>query len=170
MLLEQRTGVPVVGVVPYLEDLALPEEDAASLVSRQTPAACVEIAVVRLPHLANFDEFAQLAAEPDVAVRYVTRPDELRAPDLGHPGSRRCSISKMGQTVLFRPTGSSPGHTSTVSSNASNPAKPSCAPWLLRAAMRGSLSQCKAATTSTIAWPTSSKPNCASINFTLPTR
>jgi adenosylcobyric acid synthase len=48
----------------------------------QTAAACVEIAVVRLPHLANFDEFAHLAAEPGVALRYVTRPEEMRAPDL----------------------------------------------------------------------------------------
>jgi adenosylcobyric acid synthase len=42
----------------------------------------VEIAIVRLPHIANFDEFAALANEPRVALRYVTRPDELRAPDL----------------------------------------------------------------------------------------
>jgi adenosylcobyric acid synthase len=81
-LLEQRTGVPVLGVIPYLEDLLVPEEDAASLAPRYTSSACVEIAVVRLPHLANFDEFAQLAAEPNVAVRYITHPEELRAPDL----------------------------------------------------------------------------------------
>jgi len=88
-LLETRTGVPVVGVVPYLSDLRLPDEDAASLIERPANGACVEIAVVRLPHLANFDEFAAFAAERGVAVRYVTRPEELRAPDLVVvPGSK----------------------------------------------------------------------------------
>ena len=60
-LLRERTGVPVVGVVPYLEDLALPEEDAASLRQRSVTLRVVDIAVVRLPHVANFDEFGPLA-------------------------------------------------------------------------------------------------------------
>jgi adenosylcobyric acid synthase len=81
-MLEERTGVPVVGVVPYLDHLMLPEEDAASLVSRPSPDASVEIAVIRLPHVANFDEWSPLAAEPRVSVRYVSEPEALRAPDL----------------------------------------------------------------------------------------
>jgi adenosylcobyric acid synthase len=44
--------------------------------------ASLEIAVVRLPHIANFDEFSPLAAEPGLNLRYVSRPEELRAPDL----------------------------------------------------------------------------------------
>jgi adenosylcobyric acid synthase len=70
------------GVVPFLPDLRLPEEDAASLTQRDGSDAFVDIAVVRLPHLANFDELGPLAAEPGVQVRYVSRPAELRAPDL----------------------------------------------------------------------------------------
>jgi len=88
-LLEQRTGVPVIGVVPYLEDLVLPEENAASLTERRPRTAWLEIAVVRLPHLANFDEFAAVAAEPGVHLRWVTTPHELRASDLVIlPGSK----------------------------------------------------------------------------------
>jgi adenosylcobyric acid synthase len=88
-LLEERTGVAVIGVVPYLDNLVLPEEDAASLQHRAAPDACLEIAVVQLPHVTNFDEFEALAAEPDVALRYITRPQELRAPDLVIlPGSK----------------------------------------------------------------------------------
>jgi adenosylcobyric acid synthase len=87
--LQQRTGVPVLGVVPYLEDLVLPEEDAASLTEQEARAAWLEIAVVWLPHLANFDEFTALAAEPGVHLRWVTTPHELRAPDLVIlPGSK----------------------------------------------------------------------------------
>jgi adenosylcobyric acid synthase len=82
-LLEQRTGVPVLGVIPYIEDLRVAEEDAANLTPDAARADCaVEIAVVRLPHLANFDEFHLLAAEPGVRLTYVSRPQELRAPDL----------------------------------------------------------------------------------------
>lgn len=81
-LLEQRTGVPVLGVVPFLSELGIAEEDAASLEQRAVDAATVEVAVVRFPHLANFDEFGALALEARVHVRYVTRPEELRAPDL----------------------------------------------------------------------------------------
>jgi adenosylcobyric acid synthase len=74
--------VPVLGVVPFIENLLLPEEDAASLTHRTVTDGFVDIAVVRLPHLANFDEFGALAAEPGVHVRYVSQPAELRAPDL----------------------------------------------------------------------------------------
>src|SRR5579859_5099306 len=81
-LLESRTGVPVVGVVPYLDDLRLPDEDAASFGQPSGADGCVEIAVVRLPHIANFDEFGAIAAETGVSLRYVTHAEELRAPDL----------------------------------------------------------------------------------------
>jgi len=81
-LLEERTGVPVLGVVPFLPDLRLPEEDAAGLTQHTGAEALVEIAVVHLPDLANFDEFGPLAAEPGVQVRYVSQPADLRAPDL----------------------------------------------------------------------------------------
>jgi adenosylcobyric acid synthase len=82
-LLTERTAVPVLGVVPFIEDLRLPEEDAASLFNAPDhPRWVVEIGVVRLPHVSNFDEFGGLAAESGVRLTYVTEPDELRAPDL----------------------------------------------------------------------------------------
>lgn len=81
-LLEERTGVRVRGVMPFIDDLQLPEEDAASLSQPAVADAIVDIAVIRLPHLANFDEFGPLATEPGVHVRFVSQPVELRAPDL----------------------------------------------------------------------------------------
>jgi adenosylcobyric acid synthase len=81
-LLEERTRVAMLGVVPYIHNLGLPEEDAASLEERARPDASVEIAIVRLPHLANFDEFGPLLEEACVSVRYISDPTELRAPDL----------------------------------------------------------------------------------------
>ncbi|MBS1252236.1 MAG: Cobyric acid synthase [Anaerolineales bacterium] len=92
-ILENRGGVPVIGVVPFLHDLAIPEEDAVAL---EQPAAdsstdsgsrclrstaVVDIAVVRLPRIANFDDFDPLAGEPGVQVRYVSSPQALGRPD-----------------------------------------------------------------------------------------
>jgi adenosylcobyric acid synthase len=80
-ILEERGGVPVLGVMPYLSALALPEEDAVAL-DADTPSArgMVDVAVVRFPHVANFDDFDPLRAEPGVGLRYVTTPATLGRP------------------------------------------------------------------------------------------
>src|SRR5688572_2632004 len=82
--LVERTGVPMLGVIPYIKDLDLPEEDSLAfdeVMQRTRASDAVEIAVIRLPRIANFDEFAPLAAEPAVHLRYVERADELGQPD-----------------------------------------------------------------------------------------
>jgi adenosylcobyric acid synthase len=99
--LEERTGCPVLGVVPYLHNLRLPAEDSLSLdghvgSDRALPTAHslgaggpVEIAVVRLPRIANFDDFGPLEAQPGVRLHYVDAPDTLGVPDLVIlPGSK----------------------------------------------------------------------------------
>lgn len=87
-----RTGVPVLGVVPHLPNLDLPEEDSLGLDKAGTiplAAGGLDVAVIRLPRIANFDEFAPLAAEPAVALRYVERADQLGQPDLAIiPGTK----------------------------------------------------------------------------------
>ncbi|MHB0874426.1 MAG: cobyric acid synthase [Anaerolineae bacterium] len=82
-MLQERAGIPVLGIVPYLEGLALPEEDAAALDGMVAPRARrgTDVAVVRLPHVANFDDFDPLAAEPGVTVRYIGTAAALGAPD-----------------------------------------------------------------------------------------
>jgi adenosylcobyric acid synthase len=82
-ILHERSALPVLGVVPFIPDLALPEEDAATLDEfRAAPAegGAIDIAVVRLPHIANFDDFAPLAAESGVRVRYVRSSAALGCP------------------------------------------------------------------------------------------
>ena len=84
--LEERTGVPVLGVVPWIEDVTLAEEDAVALERRerssQPDAVTVDVAVIRFPRIANFDDFDPLEREPGVRVRYVSTADELGEPDL----------------------------------------------------------------------------------------
>ncbi|HEY7063920.1 MAG TPA: cobyric acid synthase [Chloroflexota bacterium] len=95
--LEERTGCPVLGVVPFLHDLGLPAEDSQGLdgargAGRPQPpseAVGLDVAVVRLPRIANFDDLAPLEAEAGVRVRYVGTPATLGVPDLVVvPGSK----------------------------------------------------------------------------------
>jgi adenosylcobyric acid synthase len=86
-LLEERTGVPVLGVVPFIRDLQIAEEDSVALgdplrrfYSQPLPGCEVDITVVRLPRISNFDDFDALALEEGVQVRFVDSPDQL-----GHP-------------------------------------------------------------------------------------
>ena len=82
-ILEERSALPVLGVIPFVQDLRLPEEDAANLDTpvtlRQPGQGNVDIAVIRLPHIA-VDDFAPLAAEQGVTVRYVSSPTTLGRP------------------------------------------------------------------------------------------
>jgi adenosylcobyric acid synthase len=90
-LLAERTGLPVLGVVPHLGDGLVPEEDSLALETRSAAIddARVVAAVVRLPRIANFDDAEPLAGEPGVAVRFVTRASEIDAADLVIvPGSK----------------------------------------------------------------------------------
>ncbi len=84
-IIEERIGVPVLGVLPYLRDLELDQEDSVEIERfRMTPFGqeTVNVAVVLLPHMSNFTDFNQLAAESDVALRYVALPEELHGADV----------------------------------------------------------------------------------------
>ena len=83
-LLRQHTGVPVAGVLPYFFDIHIPEEDSLGLPPRvgNDEGVAVDIAVVRLPHIANFDDFDPLRYEPGVQVRFVAQASEFGDPDL----------------------------------------------------------------------------------------
>jgi adenosylcobyric acid synthase len=82
-ILEERSGVRVLGVMPYLNDLYIPEEDSVALEALPPvrpdlqAEGVVDIAVVRTPRISNFDDFDPLAAEPGVRLRYVDSPEQL---------------------------------------------------------------------------------------------
>ena len=80
--LETLTGVPVLGVVPYMH-LDLDDEDSLSdRLTRDIPAQAIDIAVIRLPRMSNFTDFNPLEGLQDISLRYVDSARKLGRPDL----------------------------------------------------------------------------------------
>src|SRR5581483_4534722 len=91
--LEARCGVPVLGVVPYIQRLRIAEEDSVALEDRSRSilpsSSAVRIAIVRLPRISNYDDFSALEHEPGVSVSYVDSPEAIADADLVIvPGSK----------------------------------------------------------------------------------
>lgn len=77
-ILEQRSHLPVLGVVPWLDDLGIAEEDSVALErNASSRREGLVIAVAQVPQIANFDDFDPLAREPGVVVRYISDPAEI---------------------------------------------------------------------------------------------
>ena len=104
--LEQLTGKPVLGVVPYMDVRMEAEDSLADCLQEKTSGdrmpAGIDIAVIRFPRISNFTDFQPLSGEPGVRVRYVRTMDELGVPDLIIlPGTR----STMRDLEWFRECG-----------------------------------------------------------------
>jgi len=108
-IIESRTRRPVLGVMPYVADLNIPEEDSVALgrKSRETSgggAARVRIGVVRLPHISNYTDFDPLEQEPGVSLRYLDHRDPLDGLDLLIlPGTKNTisDLMQLQETGLF---------------------------------------------------------------------
>ncbi|MCL6518001.1 cobyric acid synthase [Alicyclobacillus sp.] len=82
-LLESYTGVPVLGVIPYIPHLNIEAEDSVALEPQGHPErreprpGDVRVAIVQLPHIANFTDFDPLFLEPGVFAWFCRRPEDL---------------------------------------------------------------------------------------------
>ena len=76
--------MPVAGVIPWFNDIYIAEEDALGLPPNQPGIADsrIKIAVIRLPHLSNFDDFDPLISESGASLKYVSSVEELEGADL----------------------------------------------------------------------------------------
>ncbi len=94
-MIEKKGGVPVVGVLPYM-DISLDDEDSLSERFEARSRGLIDIAVLRLPHISNFTDFNVFDEFPQVSVRFVKSVRDLGEPDLlVIPGSKS-TISDMG--------------------------------------------------------------------------
>ncbi|MBV9387497.1 MAG: cobyric acid synthase CobQ [Chroococcidiopsidaceae cyanobacterium CP_BM_ER_R8_30] len=88
--LEGHIGIPVLGVIPWLDQL-FPAEDSLDLLERKhyKEQSDLNIAVIRLPRISNFTDFDPLEAEPSVTVKYLNPKQDLGHPDaVILPGSK----------------------------------------------------------------------------------
>jgi adenosylcobyric acid synthase len=96
--LEKKAGIPVAGVIPYFHDIHIAQEDSVTLEQlkpRQSPAH-IDIAVIRLPHISNFDDFDPLDKENGVRVRYVNSVESLDHPDLIILPGSKTTVADLG--------------------------------------------------------------------------
>ncbi len=100
-MIQERLRKPCIGVIPYLHDIGLDEEDGVAMEERKTAARVwssveatsdrrLRIGVVALPHMSNFTDFDALAAEPSVALAFLSRAQEVADADvLIIPGTKQ---------------------------------------------------------------------------------
>lgn len=81
-MLEELLGIPVVGVIPYM-DVDIEDEDSVTeRFNRQYGGEAVRIAVVHIPHISNFTDFNILESEADVSVKYVKSAADIKDADI----------------------------------------------------------------------------------------
>ncbi len=127
--LERRTGVPVLGVIPYVAGLFLDAEDSLGLTRAVAgppdavapdPRQVLDVAVVALPHLANFTDVDALALEPAVRLRLVASAAWLGDPDLVILPGSKTTVSDLrwlqatGIAAALRRAAEQPGGTSVL--------------------------------------------------------
>jgi len=91
--LEKKTGIKVLGVIPYIKDLRIQEEDSIPLdkqrIKKTNGMKKINIDVVYLPHISNFTDFDTFEVEEDVNLSYAKEARDLDNPDvIIIPGSK----------------------------------------------------------------------------------
>ncbi len=93
-MIETKTGRPVIGVIPYVRDIGLTEEDGASLEAIQNSIrgnpcgypqgykSVIKIVVVKLQYISNFTDFEPFYYEPDVELVYSNNPSDIAQADM----------------------------------------------------------------------------------------
>jgi len=92
-MIKAHMATPCVGVIPYLPDVGLDEEDGVAMEDRKTAARMwrdndespdrnLRVGVIALPHMSNFTDFDALAAEPSIALAYLSRASEVADADV----------------------------------------------------------------------------------------
>ena len=101
-MLEERSGIPVVGVAPYLQIEVEDEDSLTERFDNQQEVGQIDIAVIRVPRISNFTDFNPFENIPGVSLRYVKHIHELKHPDMVIlPGTK----NTMGDLQWMRESG-----------------------------------------------------------------
>ena len=102
---EEYTGVPVLGVIPYIPTLTIDAEDSVALNQyshEEDRTKPIDVAVIRYPMISNFTDIDPFISEPDCHVRFITKPEQLKQPDIIIlPGSK----NTIGDLRFLKETG-----------------------------------------------------------------
>ncbi len=104
--LRARFGIPVLGVIPYVERLRIADEDSVALEDRRnrrppksSQSGQIDIAVVRLPRISNYDDFLALEHEDGVTVRFVEEAGEIGGADLAIIPGSKSTVADLGWLI-----------------------------------------------------------------------
>lgn len=95
-MIKPRIDIPCLGIIPYLPNVGLDEEDGVAMENRKTvarvwrddlgyidtPDRRLRVGVIALPHMSNFTDFDALSDEPSVALAYISRAVEVNEADV----------------------------------------------------------------------------------------
>ena len=102
-ILEQKSGRPVLGVVPYISHDLEDEDSLSDRLTKSNKTGIIDIAVIRFPKISNFSDFDVFSQYQGVSVRYVSTPEQLGNPDfLILPGTKStiADLHWMRETAL----------------------------------------------------------------------
>ncbi|MBI5887909.1 MAG: cobyric acid synthase [Deltaproteobacteria bacterium] len=92
--LKRRTGVPTLGVIPYMKDILLPDEDSVSLERGKKYGASknqrtIRLRIIKLPRISNFTDFDPFRYDPGVEMEFIEKSDGVKDADMVIiPGSK----------------------------------------------------------------------------------
>ena len=103
-VVEQRTGVPVLGVIPFIRGLWIDAEDSLGTVASTSvgPATrplgedVLVVAAIRLPRVSNATDVEALAAEPGVRVEWTADPSTVARADLVVLPGTKATVHDLG--------------------------------------------------------------------------
>ena len=101
--IEKETGIPVLGILPWLKEI-FPPEDSLDLLERKqiNQSAEIEIAIIKLPRISNFSDLDPFFSDSSIQMRWIEPGQDLGNPDvLIIPGSKQTikdleSLNKTG--------------------------------------------------------------------------
>ena len=103
-MLEELTGIPVVGIIPYYTEIKIEEEDSVALDSKnqQATAGRINVAIVHLKRLSNFTDFNVLEMDKRFHTYYTDNVEEIEKADIIIlPGTK----NKLGDLQIIRSNG-----------------------------------------------------------------